>query len=84
MPSIRKVEVWVDYTLAGEADIGLPRFDVFRVFRKYENKNAGFRWKWNTAEYDDGTHDLMVIAYDSAGAFGYLGKLSVTILNEKR
>ncbi|MBM7654748.1 Ig-like domain-containing protein [Neobacillus cucumis] len=57
---VSKVEVLVDGKLSGQAQYGLSRTDVAKVFPAYKNANAGYQYSLNTANLSNGQHTLTV------------------------
>lgn len=57
--TIAKIEIWIDDTLHGYADYGLPREDV--------GGDYGFWWNWNTIREENGVHTIEVRAIAENG-----------------
>lgn len=59
---IEAVEVWIDGTLRGYANYGLPRDDL--------GGNVGYHWEWDTTSDPNGQHTIVVRAVAANGGIG--------------
>ncbi|MGI8385425.1 Ig-like domain-containing protein [Robertmurraya sp. P23] len=78
---VSKVEVLLDGKIIGNAQYGVARPDVLRVFPEYENPNSGFIYSLDTTRYTNGSHTLTVRETGNNGATKELQKLTVNIQN---
>lgn len=62
--SIEAVEVWIDGSLSGVAEYGLPMYA--------QGGDYGFRWEWDTVYASNGPHTVQVRVRASSGAEGML------------
>ena len=73
---VEKIEVLVDGKLIGNAQYGLSRPDVTKVFPEYFNSNSGFQYSLDTKQFTDGSHTLTI---KETGKNGKSHNLSATI-----
>ncbi|MBT2658643.1 glucosaminidase domain-containing protein [Bacillus sp. ISL-18] len=57
---VEKVEILVDGNLLGQAQYGISRWDVAKVYPDYKNANAGYQYTLNTVNLSNGEHMLTV------------------------
>lgn len=65
--TITRVEVWIDNTLQGTAQIGIPRQDVANAFQNQNCLNSGWSYSGPITGADPGPHFVFVRAYDHSG-----------------
>ena len=75
------VQVFVDGTLAGTAEYGLPRPDVASVYPNAPSA-VGFSYMLDTTRYGNGVHRVSVRATDETGHTAFLRKSLITTQNE--
>ncbi|WP_037582288.1 Ig-like domain-containing protein, partial [Sporolactobacillus terrae] len=57
---VSSVKIYIDGEYKGDAEKGLTRPDVKRVFPEYEDGNSGFRYALDTRGLKSGHHTVMV------------------------
>ena len=57
---VSKIEILVDGKSMGDAEYGISRSDVARVYPEYQNANSGYRFTVNTNNLSNGQHSLTV------------------------
>ncbi|PGV51540.1 Ig-like domain-containing protein [Bacillus sp. AFS037270] len=77
---VAKVEVLVDGKLLAQAQYGLSRTDVARVYPAYKNTNAGYQYTLDTTNLSNGQHTLTVRETGKSGAKLELKRL-ITVQN---
>ena len=63
----KEVRVKVDGTLLGKATIGVSRPDVYNVYPKYNNKNAGYNGTFSLSSMSKGKKTLLIEIEDKNG-----------------
>jgi|GEM_PF-1544614 beta-N-acetylglucosaminidase len=65
---IQKVQVYVDNTYMGDANIGLSRPDVGKVFSQYSGSaTSGYNYNLNISNISDGIHTITVKSIGNEG-----------------
>lgn len=78
---VKKVDVLVDDNIVGQAQIGLSRPDVQKVYPEYQNGNAGFQFALNTLNLSNGIHSITVKATAQNGSTQQLQVVKVNVQN---
>lgn len=76
---IAKIEVMVDGQLQGTAVYGGPRPDIFALYPRYENANAGFQYLLDTSLFQEGEHKIAVRVTNKKGAQSLLLEREVNV-----
>ncbi|TKI56497.1 peptidase S8 [Brevibacillus antibioticus] len=76
---VAKIEVLMDGQLQGTAVYGGPRPDIFALYPRYENANAGFQYQLDTMRFNEGEHKITVRVTNKKGAESLVFDKQVTI-----
>ncbi|HKA37076.1 MAG TPA: Ig-like domain-containing protein [Thermoanaerobaculia bacterium] len=81
--NIDHIDILVDgNVVAGAAQYGLPRPDVFALYPDVPNSlNSGFVANIDTTAFVNGIHTIAVRAFDGQGSSNVLGTRTVTVFN---
>src|SRR5262249_51641062 len=81
--NIDHIDILVDgNVVAGAAQYGLPRPDVFALYPDVPNSlNSGFVANIDTTAFLNGIHTIAVRAFDGQGSSNVLGTRTVTVFN---
>ncbi|WP_064200875.1 S8 family serine peptidase [Brevibacillus brevis] len=76
---VAKIEVWMDGQLQGTAVYGGPRPDIFALYPRYENANAGFQYQLDTMRFHEGEHKITVRVTNKKGVESLVLDKEVTV-----
>ncbi|WP_429844682.1 S8 family serine peptidase [Brevibacillus sp. FIR094] len=76
---VAKIEVLVDGQLQGTAVYGGPRSDIFALYPRYENANAGFQYQLDTMRFNEGEHKITVRVTNKKGVESLVFDKEVTV-----
>ncbi|MED1946116.1 MULTISPECIES: S8 family serine peptidase [Brevibacillus] len=76
---VAKIEVWMDGQLQGTAVYGGPRPDIFALYPRYENANAGFQYQLDTMRFNEGEHKITVRVTNKKGVESLVFDKEVTV-----
>jgi N-acetylmuramoyl-L-alanine amidase len=79
---VKKIDVLVDGTVAGQAAYGDARPDVKKAFPQYNNGTAGFHYALDTTIFSDGQHTVTIRVTGKNGRVTNLPNSTITIKNE--
>ncbi|MEH7106792.1 Ig-like domain-containing protein [Bacillus sp. JJ1764] len=78
---VSKIDVLVDGKSVGQAQYGLSRPDVARVFPSFNNTNSGYKLTFNTSSLSNGQHTVTVKETGKNGVITTLSSAKVNVQN---
>ncbi|HVT59361.1 MAG TPA: hypothetical protein VHR45_13290 [Thermoanaerobaculia bacterium] len=79
---VATVEVLVDGTVLGFANLGLPRPDITADYPSYPAfPGPGWDFALDSTKLSNGVHELSVVVLDSTGSNTIIGKFPITVAN---
>ncbi len=73
--TVATVEIMIDGQVAGVAEYGFLRTDVFAAYPTFRQDRVGWRFNMDTTQLSDGRHRMTVTAISSAGARSEIGSV---------
>ncbi|MCL6573937.1 MAG: N-acetylmuramoyl-L-alanine amidase, partial [Bacillus sp. (in: Bacteria)] len=79
---VKKIDVLVDGTVAGQSAYGDARSDVQNAFPLYNNGTSGFHYALDTTQFTNGQHAVTIRVTGMSGRVTALPNSTITINNE--
>ncbi|NHM30023.1 Ig-like domain-containing protein [Neobacillus terrae] len=78
---VSKIDVLVDGKIIGQAQYGISRPDVQKIFPPYQNANSGYQYTLNTSNLNNGQHSVSVRETSNNGTSKTLDSKTVNVQN---
>jgi beta-N-acetylglucosaminidase len=78
---VSKIEVFVDGNSVGQAQYGIARPDVAKVYPEYQNANSGYQYTLDTKRLTNGQHTLAVKETGNYGGINVISSQTVNVQN---